>query len=234
MAVSPWQFKNVNSSDGSFLAYSDTLFDYRFQQLVNGTINPDMIELLTWNDYGESHYLRKLPSEVESAPDYIIYANGMENYVQGFNHNPWRIMAKYYITWWKTGKPGINQDQVVYWYRVHPAAATCSEQPYLTISGTQYPVDAVFAWALVQSPATIEIDVGSNKNWTFTADASGPVLNMVPFPKTIPAAGITPSVRIVRNGNVVQQSSGSLPINATCDWYNFNPVVNLAGTGVNA
>ena len=154
MAVSPWQFKNVNASSGSWVAYSDTLFAQRFNQLVTGAINPDIIEVLTWNDFGESHYLRPLPSTVESAPDYIIYSDGMQNYVQNFNHNPWRIMAKYYIAWWKNGsKPAITQDQVVYWYRVHPAAATCSQQPNVQISGSQYPVDAVFAWALVQSPA---------------------------------------------------------------------------------
>ena len=78
------------------------------------------------------------------------------------------------------------------------------------------------------------MNVGSNSGWTFQADGTGPVLNMVPFPASIPAAGITPSVTIARNGGNVATKTGTLPIQTNCDWYNFNPVVVLAGAGVNA
>jgi len=231
MAVSPWQFKNQNGAGSSWVAYSDTLFHQRFQQLVTGSFNPDMIELLTWNDYGESHYLRPVPSNTNtSAPDYITYADSMDKYVVGANHNPWRIIAKYYISWWKNGKaPAITADQVVFWYRLHPKGLTCS-QSGVTISGASYPVDAVFAWALVSSTATITVTVGANTR-TFTADGTGPVVQMVPFPPGL--SSVTPSVTITRNGKTVASASGSEPITGSCDWYNFNPVVTLCGAGVN-
>lgn len=56
---------------------------------------------------------------------------------------------------------------------------------------------------------------------------------MVPFPADL-GYGVTPSVSINRNGQTVQQSVGSVAITADCAWQNFNPVVNLAGEGINS
>ena len=46
-------------------------------------MQPDIIELLTWNDFTESHYLRDLPSETDtSATDYVTLGD-MGGYVWG-------------------------------------------------------------------------------------------------------------------------------------------------------
>lgn len=102
-----------------------------------------------------------------------------------------------------------------------------------SIRNYEYPEDAVFAWALVKDSATINISVGSNANWTFEADASGPSVASVPFPSSLGYSGVTPEVSINRNGAVVQSGSGSKPITSSCAWQNFNPIVNLVGEGVN-
>ncbi|KAK4931339.1 hypothetical protein LTR66_016047, partial [Elasticomyces elasticus] len=63
MAISPWQYKDLNNGNplDSWVAYSDTLFPSRFESLLDlATTQPDIIELLTWNDFSESHYLRDL------------------------------------------------------------------------------------------------------------------------------------------------------------------------------
>ena len=90
-----------------------------------------------------------------------------------------------------------------------------------------YPADAVFAWALVSDESTISMNVGSNQNWTFQADASGPVLNMVPFPDGIDNA--YPTVTISRKGNILQTGNGSVAITQACSYEDYNPVVALAG-----
>lgn len=101
------------------MSYSDTLFTQRLHAVANSAFAPDIIEILTWNDFCESHYLRDIPSTDETATDYVTYSDGMDNYVLEMNHAPWRIIARYYISWWKTGKaPIITMDQVVYWYRM--------------------------------------------------------------------------------------------------------------------
>lgn len=236
MAISPWQFKDLNDgvAADSWVAYSDTLFAQRLHAVANSAFAPDIIEILTWNDFCESHYIRDIPSTDETATDYVTYSDGMNNYVDGQNHAPWRIIAKYYISWWKNGvAPAITMDQVVYWYRIHPKATVCTGGASTgSVRNYEYPVDAVFAWALVKSEATINISVGSHANWTFVADGTGPATGMVPFPANL-GSGITPSVSINRNGQTVQQSVGSVAITSSCAWQNFNPVVNLAGEGIN-
>lgn len=230
MAVSPWQYKDLNdgNTEDSWVAYSDTLFVQRFQSLVNKEVQPDIIELLTWNDYAESHYLRQLPSQDVTATDYVVMGDE-GNYVYGQNHNPWRVIAKYYITWWKNGKaPSVTMDQVVFWHRNHPKGISCTGG---SVRGSTYPVDGVFSWALVSAKSTISVAVGSNK-YTYVADQTGPVLNMVPFPSNL-SSGITPAVSIIRGGKVLQSASSGQAITSACSYQNYNPVVTLAGQGVN-
>jgi glucan endo-1,3-alpha-glucosidase len=49
--VSPWQFKDLTGA-GSWVELSDTLIKYRWEQAIN-TVKPDIVEIITWNDYGE-------------------------------------------------------------------------------------------------------------------------------------------------------------------------------------
>ncbi len=234
-AVSPWQYKDLNDGNplDSWVAYSDTLFVDRFAQLTgDNAIKPDIIELLTWNDFCESHYLRDLPSETDtSAKDYVELGD-MGAYVWGQNHAPWRIIAKYYIEWMKTGSaPAITMDQVVYWHRIHPKGAICSGGSSTAIRNNMMPADAVFAWALVSQDSTISVSVGSNQYWTFAAGPSGPTMFSVPFPVDID--GVVPEVAITRNGQTVQMGNSSQALSSGCSWQNFNPVVNLVGPGIN-
>ncbi|KAK1070554.1 hypothetical protein LTR74_003979 [Friedmanniomyces endolithicus] len=235
MTVSPWQYKDLNDGNplDSWVAYSDTLFVDRFAQLTgDNAIKPDIIELLTWNDFCESHYLRDLPSETDtSAKDYVELGD-MGAYVWGQNHAPWRIIAKYYIEWMKTGSaPAITMDQVVYWHRIHPKGAICSGGSSTAIRNNMMPADAVFAWALVSQDSTISVSVGSNQYWTFAAGPSGPAMFSVPFPVDID--GVVPEVAITRNGQTIQMGNSSQALSSDCSWQNFNPVVNLVGPGIN-
>ncbi|KAK7693520.1 hypothetical protein QCA50_003088 [Cerrena zonata] len=117
MGVSPWQFKDIDPQN-NWVEFSDTLWNYRWQQAIQ--LKPDIVEIITWNDYGESHYIGDINPNVDLGQQ-------APNYVNGFVHAPWRIVANYYIQWYKTGSPpAIQNDQVVFWYRSHPKAVTCS------------------------------------------------------------------------------------------------------------
>lgn len=204
------------------MAYSDYLFPQRFTSLTDDAIQPDIIELLTWNDFGESHYIRDLPSRNEAAKDYVELGE-LGNYVWGQNHAPWRVMAKYYISWWKNGHPpAIAEDQVMYWHRIHPKSAVCAGGSSEPIRNHQFPEDAVFVWALVKEPATISMSIGSNRDWTFEADSQGPSMGSVPFPWDIPQDGVRPQVRIMRKGRTVQVGISSQPVKTSCSWENFS------------
>jgi glucan endo-1,3-alpha-glucosidase len=54
LAVSPWQFKELGGGN-NWVEQSDTLWKYRWEQTLQ--VKPDIVEIVTWNDYGESHYI---------------------------------------------------------------------------------------------------------------------------------------------------------------------------------
>ncbi|RMY07578.1 hypothetical protein D0867_09307 [Hortaea werneckii] len=237
MAVSPWQYKDLNNGNplDAWVAYSDMLLAKRFESLTgDNAFQPDIIELLTWNDFCESHYLRDLPDQHDtSAKDYVELGD-MGAYVWGQNHAPWRIIAKYYIHWMKFGAPpAITMDQVIFWHRIHPKGAICSGGSSTGIRNNNYPDDAVFAWALVKDQSTISMSIGSNQYWTFDADGSGPAMGMVPFPSDLSLDGVKPEVSIMRNGQTIEHAQSAQPVSNYCSYENFNPVVNLVGSGIN-
>jgi glucan endo-1,3-alpha-glucosidase len=230
MAVSPWQFKDLDSGSGmdAWVAPADWLFVKRLESIAQQEIKPDIIELLTWNDWCESHYLRDLPGNSTSATDYADLSN-MEAYVAGQNHSPWRIITKYYLSWWKTGKqPEITEDQVVFWYRVHAKDAQCN-QGSAHIRNSDLVEDAVFAWAAVTKDSTISMSLGANQYHNFLADSSAPALGSMPFPQQL--NGDRPIVAIMQGGKTAYYGEGSKPVTSWCSTKNFNPVVNLVGQG---
>ncbi|KAI9659427.1 MAG: hypothetical protein M1821_001685 [Bathelium mastoideum] len=231
MTVSPWQFKDLDDGnpENSWVSYSDYLFNDRFHAAVT-QVHPDIIELQTWNDWAESHYLRDLPASFASGPASADLGT-MLAYVNGTDHAAWRLIADYYISWYKSGSaPAITQDQVVYWYRRHPKSASCSGGGS-AVRNANLPTDAVFAWALVRDNATtVTMSAGANALWEFTASpAGGPKMGMVPFPSDL-GDGILPEVSISRGGQTIT-GNASVLITQDCEYQDFNPVVGLVGPG---
>lgn len=100
-AVSPWQFKNLGSAGGNldndWVELSDTLWKYRWEQAINDVV-PDIVEIVTWNDYAESQYIGAVNPNVFMDGDAHAYVDGMD-------HTGWQIVAKYYISWYLNGSP---------------------------------------------------------------------------------------------------------------------------------
>lgn len=212
MSVSPWQFKDLNG-DG-WVQQSDTLWNYRWKQVIDD-VQPDIVEIVTWNDYGESHYICDVNTKVDMG-DAI-------NYVSGLSHAAWRTVAQYYISWYKNGsKPVLTEDTVVYWYRTHPKGVSCSGGTPPRMS--TYPEDAIFALAMLADStpqATITLDVGSN-HAEFIAGGGNLTMGQVAFPSE---DGQTPWFKIVKNGATSKEGSGNHDIKNSCSYYNFNPTV---------
>ncbi|KAK0202794.1 hypothetical protein DFS33DRAFT_930133 [Desarmillaria ectypa] len=83
-------------------------------------------------------------------------------YITGIDHAGWRIVAQYYINYFKTGAaPATTEDQVVLWYRIHPREATCSggTQPYMY----DFPADAVFALAMLAENGAVAVNIGKHR-----------------------------------------------------------------------
>lgn len=163
-------------------------------------------------------------------------------YVDGQVHAPWRDVAEYYISWYKTGtQPTITvriaielgypfaevlsiaqqEDKVIFWYRPNPKATVCSNGS--PPRNSDFPGDAVFALAMVTSDADISLDIGSS-HAEFTATGNAITMGSVPFP--VEDSQI-PYIQIIRDGTQVKAGYGSSYVEQSCTDYNFNPFVGI-------
>ncbi|KAF1808599.1 glycoside hydrolase [Eremomyces bilateralis CBS 781.70] len=227
MAVAPWQFKDLGGD--SWVQNSDTLFKYRWEDAID-TVNPDIIEILTWNDYAESSYIADLPPKSEDGPGSVqLFDQG--NYVYGMSHAAWRTMTSYYIQWYKTGsRPTVTSDHAVLWYRPYPKSAQSSSgNGSSSVRNSAGPQDAVFIWALVSKPSTISTSVGANYGILFDVhEASVPTMYRVDFPRDF-VVDIHPMTAVLRDGTTVQAADGKTPITKNPTWTNMNAAVVGAG-----
>ncbi len=87
-----------------------------------------------------------------------------------------------------------------------------------------YPVDAVFALALLSDNAMISLDIGSSHS-EFSA-GPGVTMGSVPFP--VEDSQI-PFIQIIKNGQQYKSGYGSMYVTKNCSYYNFNPWVGVVG-----
>ena len=143
-------------------------------------LKPQFIEIVTWNDYGESHYI----SPIREAG--IPQSDGADArpYVEGYSHTGWMETLPYQIAAYKHAfnpskypAPKVNpgEDKMVYWYRASPASAGTTEAtgndcPSAINTGgyqTSHPIDQIledeiFAIVLLSKPGSASIAVGGN------------------------------------------------------------------------
>lgn len=112
------------------------LYPTRWETLVDNRNSVDIAEIVTWNDYGESHYI----GPIEGAQP------NSQGWVDGFNHTGqvcspycaarllntfcvgWLDMTNYYATAFKTGSyPAITEDKLYMWARPHPKDANAPD-----------------------------------------------------------------------------------------------------------
>lgn len=201
--VSPWFFTNLPSKAWNFPG--DLLWFNRWNEIL--ALAPPMIEIITWNDYGESHYIGA-GSETDKHTD-----DGSSAYTNNIPHGGWLEMAKPYITAFKAGakEPIITEEKLVYWYRQSLKAA-CG--PFDGIDTLQ---DSVFVVALLKSAGDITVSSGGNtKTFNAPAGASAYQVDM----------GIGKQIfSLARDGVEVASSIGALDISNNCSPVNLNAFV---------
>ncbi|KAF2716338.1 glycoside hydrolase family 71 protein [Polychaeton citri CBS 116435] len=207
MGVSPWFYTDLPGYNKAWVWRGDDMWYRRWQQTLD--ILPDFVEIVTWNDFGESHYIGP------------IYASGIPSasnadarpYVNGFPHQAWLATLPYQIAAYKHAKnsakpaPSVpaGGDKVVFWYRTAPASAGSTDatgndcKSSINTGGYQtcYPIpqmleDGVFAIVLVANSATATIKIGSNAATTFTGLKPG--INFISRPFNGQLGAVTVSV----------------------------------------
>ncbi|OJD22393.1 hypothetical protein ACJ73_06261 [Blastomyces percursus] len=149
MPVSPWFYTSLPQWGKNWLWRGDNLWYDRWQQVIQ--LQPAMVQIISWNDYGESHYIG--PIREPGIPQ------GAANYVVRNPHDAWRTLLPVYISSYKSNnannpgehfpqcpsadsadsptygdgrRDGPNDskskpiDIITYWYRFNPSAAGSS------------------------------------------------------------------------------------------------------------
>jgi hypothetical protein len=176
MGVSPWFFTDLPKYNKRRLWRGDDLWHQRWEHVYD--IKPQFVQIVTWNDFGESHYVGP------------IYNAGIPNednanahwYVDNMPHDGWRALLPHYIATYKNDgvEPAVTTEKLQYWYRLYPAAAgsangiVCNAPWQTTYPPATCIQDEVFVTGLVKSlPATITVQIGNNGASSFQATKVG-------------------------------------------------------------
>ncbi|TFB03371.1 Mutanase [Trichoderma ghanense] len=206
--VSPWFSTHFNTKNWVFICEEQPV--RRWQQILD--MKPALVEIITWNDFGESHYISG--SEPNHSDD------GSSQWANGFPHDGWRDIYKPYIAAYKAGasSPTVQADELVYWYRPTPHGAQCSSDPLGIPRGAELMDDLVFVSTLLTQPAQLTVTSGNVAPVTVNADAGIHVFNFT--------MGVgKQSFSLSRGGRQILGGQSAKDISSSCQTYNFNAYV---------
>ncbi|KAJ7150317.1 glycoside hydrolase [Mycena filopes] len=194
-AVSPWFFTHFSQQSGldkNFIFLADQhLYSRRWDTLLAERDQVDLVQVVTWNDFGESHYISKIKGALPA---------GSEAWVNGFPHDAFLDLTRIYATAFKTGAaPVAEKDQIFMWSRPHPANAQASADPVGSPTTFELTQDAVWAVVMATDAGSVTLNTSPTDSQTFDVVAG---VNKLFIP--IAPGGIMHGV-LTRNGqNVVE------------------------------
>ncbi|KAI1320576.1 glycoside hydrolase family 71 protein [Xylariaceae sp. FL0255] len=169
MGVSPYFYTDLPQYDKNWYSSSDSLWFDRWSEVF--TINPTYIELITWNDYGESSYLNNV---VDSQ-----IVSGASEYVSGFDHSGFLFTLPYLISAYQADDLTVSvpTEGAMAWYRTTPATQ-CSDGGTVwgqggTASAADGTKDVISVIALSNSAnPTVTVQIGSGSAQTLSATST--------------------------------------------------------------
>ncbi|KAL7266880.1 hypothetical protein RUND412_010554 [Rhizina undulata] len=214
MGVSPWFYTDLPQYSKNWLWDSDTLWFDRWESVLD--VLPNFVEIITWNDYGESHYIGPIRASG--------IVTGAETYVSNMPHEAWRNLLPYYITAYKSGSRDVKipTEGATFWYRTTPkdvcsdGGTTCGSASAGGAAGNCVR-DSVFVVTASNTDTTVSVNIGG-QGQDFTVKA-GVHLVELPF------GGRTGDVTVEING---KSGKGPAQISSACPAsgrVNFNAVV---------
>ncbi|KAJ6181576.1 hypothetical protein N7485_000218 [Penicillium canescens] len=234
--VSPWFFTHFGpevSYSKNWNFPSDLLWFNRWNEIL--ALKPRFIEIVTWNDYGECHYIGPLKSPHTD--------DGASKWVNDMPHDGWLDISKPFIAAFKAGESSpdshISSDELVYWYRPAPRGVDCDATDTCMVSanngsgnyfmgrpdGWQSMHDSVFVVSLLTAPATVQVNSGGSVyNYDAPAGASA---------EEIPMGIGSQSFAVIRDGQTILSGTSLKQIinGCVCGLYNFNAYVGTLPPG---
>ncbi|KAG6906620.1 hypothetical protein DXG01_012938 [Tephrocybe rancida] len=215
-AVSPWFFTHYGADtyNKNFVYLSDQhLYSKRWESLISTRDQVDIVQILTWNDYGESHYIGPIKGAQPNS----------QTWVDGMDHTGWLELTSYYAAAFKTGSyPTIEKDKLLMWSRTHPTQATAPD-PVGQPTNFELFEDSVWAVVMATAPSTVVLSTLPQNSQTFQVPAG---LTKLSIPIT---AGGGMQGTISRDGNaILTLNPPDFTFQGNPQVYNFNAFVASA------
>ncbi|KAK4153536.1 glycoside hydrolase [Chaetomidium leptoderma] len=226
MPVSPWFFTNLPGFDKNWLWRGDELWDGRWRQVME--VVPDFVQILTWNDYGESHYIGPVRKKELGL---FTTAKAPLEYVKGVTHDGWRKFLPFYIEVYKTGKvPAEVEEGVAAYYRTAPALACPAggtkgnnvDFGQTEVAPEGLVEDSVFYAALLKSDEGVTVTVsigGKQQTGAFTRAPAAGAGTLGVYMGSVPLGENTGDVVVTvsRDGQTVATAEGGKGISTECE-----------------
>lgn len=191
-AISPWIFKRFDANDNWSQAQDDAIFIDRWQHLLQ--LKPDFIEVVTWNDWGESSYVGPADT-ADLCPSC---------YWDTLDHSAFLKMTSVFIKAYKAGQSSVmvdpSDEDVFFFYRLQPASKLGIYDTLPLPLDAEYLKDDIFIVSFLASEANITLTTGNN-----THQVSGAVgVNKAAVPWTFGDQSLTAQ----RNGQLFVNKKG--------------------------
>ncbi|KAH8825261.1 glycoside hydrolase family 71 protein [Flagelloscypha sp. PMI_526] len=218
-SVSPWFFTHFGQDtfNKNFMFLADEhLYARRWESLIAVRDSVDIVQILTWNDWGESSYVSPIKGALPQ---------GSEQWVDGMPHDGFLSLTKYYAEAFKTGQdPVVTNDTIVLVSRPHPVQADAPDSLGRP-KGFELTSDKMWATILLKEPADVELST-SPENVQATQLPAGISKLSIPI-----SAGGTMSAVIKRNGTTILETTPTnFTFSANPEKFNFNAFVLSAST----
>lgn len=166
-------------------------------------LQPDFVEIVTWNDYPERTYIG--PTTAPWGDDEDVT----------FPHLGFLDLTKYFVQAYKSGGqyPNIDQEKVYVFYRSSSKYAVAND-PLGPIQNSQSMDDNIYVVTLLNSPADVIVTSGSSSG---RFSVNGGLKNV-----TMAFQQGSQSVQVVRNGQVLGQKTFAKQISNNIAVYDFN------------
>ncbi|KAK4170478.1 glycoside hydrolase [Cladorrhinum sp. PSN259] len=229
MPVSPWFYTNLPGLEKNWIWRGDELWETRWDNVME--VQPDFVQILTWNDFGESHYIGPVH---DNQLELFNTFKAPINYVQGMSHDGWRKFLPFYVQQYKNGGqvPAEVTEGVMAYYRTAPALACPSggttgnrnkDFGETEVGPETLVEDAIFFNALLSSDEGVEVQVSIGgqtlQGASFTGFPAAGKGTPGIYRGSVPMGSNTGDVVVTvsRGGQVVATAEGGKPIAASCE-----------------
>lgn len=154
-AVSPWFFTHYGPDSWNknwIYRTDDWLFVRRWEQVIEMRDSIDFIQVISWNDYGESHYIGPIRGAQPNS----------QAWVDGYPHEAWLRLNSFFVRAFKDGVyPRITRDVIYVWARPHLKDAITNEEVPRP-DNWQLTDDLMWIVLFTTAPATIRIHTSNS------------------------------------------------------------------------